>query len=194
MAETTEVRRSTLLHTASIGVTILALLAGLSLILPQQARASHTVNHIYYAAFKNTETQMCLEVLNYYVHNGAPVVLHPCTGGANQRWKVYYYNNGDSRFVNVHSGKCLEVVNYYVHPGAKIVQWDCHAGGNQLWRGRDFRYDPSRGFRSKAFANKHSQLCLDAPSRTKFTQVQQLGCNGTPWQQWSTQDVLLVWF
>lgn len=177
----------------TVGLVAVALLSSLPLIVPQRAQAAHSIDHIYYTYLRNVETQMCVEVKNFYVHNGAPIVLHPCTGGANQKWKVYYYTNGDSRYVNVHSRKCLEVVNYYRHQGAKLVQWTCHAGANQLWRERDYRNGIRYTYRSWAVANKNSGLCLDAPGRVRFAQVQQWGCNGTNWQQWIAWNSQVVY-
>jgi hypothetical protein len=77
-----------------------------------------------------------LDVWNYGIGNGVPIVQHDYLGGANQHWCLLPVNsNGDIfKLVSEFSGKVLDVWKYGKEDRVRIVQHDYLGGTNQHWR------------------------------------------------------------
>jgi hypothetical protein len=73
-------------------------------------------------------------VAGWSTANGGAVIQWPCTGGANQQWRVIDMGGGQFRFQSVFSGKCLDVTGVSTADGAAMQQWDCYDVGNQKFR------------------------------------------------------------
>jgi type 1 glutamine amidotransferase len=74
----------------------------------------------------------CLDVAGGSTAEGAPVILWPCHGGANQRfvaaadgtWRVY---------PDGVTPRCLDAAGGALRDGDPLVAWSCHGGDNQRW-------------------------------------------------------------
>ncbi|MGW2543441.1 RICIN domain-containing protein [Kitasatospora sp. NPDC001574] len=123
-------------------------------------------------------SRMCLEVTDWRTDDGAPVRQWPCTGGANQKWRIT-----EGAVVNVHSGKCLEIPGYGTTPGTPVGQWACNGGSNQRW-GITGLFSGLRTYRE--FVNVHSGLALDV-AEVSFDP-------GAPAIQWPRSTVVNQFF
>ena len=81
-----------------------------------------------------SHSQKCLDVPEWSLNDGMPVVQWACNGGDNQSWRVEATSDGYSRLIAQHSGKCLDVSGESTEDRAEIIQWQCHGGENQQWR------------------------------------------------------------
>ena len=70
----------------------------------------------------------CLDAAGGSSADGTPVILWPCHGGSNQRWKVL--PNGTVLGIN---GKCLDALGGRSENGTPVIIWTCHGGDNQRW-------------------------------------------------------------
>jgi hypothetical protein len=70
----------------------------------------------------------CLDVEGGSSTDGTRVILWPCNGGINQRWKVLR----DGKVLGI-DGKCLDVRGGSSENGAPVIIWACHSGDNQRW-------------------------------------------------------------
>jgi hypothetical protein len=70
----------------------------------------------------------CLDAAGGSSANGTRIILWPCHGGANQRWKVMA-----SGLVIGIGGKCLDALGGNSANGTPVILWSCHRGDNQLW-------------------------------------------------------------
>lgn len=133
---------------------LLVLAASLGLVLGVSAVPAQAAPILHYAGvveIRAGHSGQCLEVADWSKANGAAVRQWPCTGGANQKWELYYYTSTPiSAFYyrNVNSGKCMEIAGWGRNNGATANQWDCHYGLNQLFHGDGVLYmDPDYAYR-----------------------------------------------
>lgn len=70
----------------------------------------------------------CLDVEGGSSVDGTRVVLWPCHGGSNQRWKVLR----DGKVLGI-DGKCLDVLGGSSDSNTPVIIWACHGGDNQRW-------------------------------------------------------------
>jgi hypothetical protein len=108
---------------------------------------------------KSLDSGKCLDVLGFNKKNGANVGMYKCTGGKNQRWKIY--KNGTIR--SEMNWKCLDVNGALQggKNGQNVQLWDCHGGLNQRWV-----YGPNDTIISAAPGGK-GYWCLDVKERSK---------------------------
>jgi Ricin-type beta-trefoil lectin domain len=126
-----------------------------------------------------THSQKCLDVPQWSLNDGMPVVQWACNGGDNQTWNIEHTSDGYSRLIARHSGKCLDVRDASTEDGAAIIQWSCHGGANQQWRLEAV----GEGYR---FVARHSGKCLDVTgwSPDDGTGILQWQCQGGANQTW----------
>ena len=103
-----------------------------------------------------THSGLCLSVPAGNGNDGAAVTQQPCTGAAEQLWRVRAVAGG-SAFVNAASGKCLDVslARQPIPNGAQVYQWGCHGGPNQAWTTR------AQGGGNALITAAAADLCLD---------------------------------
>ena len=126
-----------------------------------------------------SHSQKCLDVSQWSLNDGMPVVQWACNGGDNQTWNIENTSDGYSRLIARHSGKCLDVSGASTEDGAAIIQWSCHGGANQQWRLEAV----GEGYR---FVARHSGKCLDVAgwSTDDGTGIIQWQCHGGANQTW----------
>ena len=126
-----------------------------------------------------SHSQKCLDVPEWSVNDGIPVVQWTCNGGDNQTWRVEPVSEGYSRVIARHSGKCLDVSGASTDDGAAIIQWQCHGGENQQWRVEAV----TGGFQLVA---RNSGKCLDVSgeSTNDGQSIIQWSCHGGANQTW----------
>ena len=131
-----------------------------------------------------THSQKCLDVPDWSLNDGTPLVQWTCNGGDNQTWNIELAADGYSRLAAKHSGKCLDVSGASTEDRADIIQWQCHGGDNQQWRIEAV----SGGYRLVA---RHSGKCLDVrgESTSDGGTVIQWTCNGGANQTWLLRPV-----
>ncbi|MFY9290116.1 MAG: RICIN domain-containing protein [Methylorubrum rhodinum] len=104
---------------------------------------------------KAAHSGLCLAVPAGNNADGALVTQQPCTGGAEQTWRVRATAGGNA-YVNAASGKCMDIsLERAVANGSRIWQWACHGGTNQAWTSR--AQNGGNALVTAAAAN----LCLD---------------------------------
>jgi hypothetical protein len=85
----------------------------------------------------NYNSGKCLEVQNFYTHNGARAQQWTCVSNATQAWTAVpsCANCPDraERYRNRNSGRCLEIESFFTHDGALAQQWDCVQNATQTW-------------------------------------------------------------
>ena len=150
-----------------VSVMTLALLGGVSLILPESAKADWKckVRHGSFNSrgeFKHTYSEACP-----HVHENQPPTFHGQYAPAPQL---------ENKFVNA-GGKCLDVhAPDMRNNGGRVQVWDCNGEAQQQW-----------SLRGSELVNAGG-MCLDvhAPDmRNNGGRVQVWQCNGEPQQQWS---------
>jgi polar amino acid transport system substrate-binding protein len=131
-----------------------------------------------------THSQKCLDVPEWILNDGIPVVQWTCNGGDNQTWSVEPTSDGYARLVARHSGKCLDVSGVSTEDRAEIIQWQCHGGANQQWRVEAV----TGGYQLVA---RHSGKCLDVrgESTNDGGSIIQWSCHGGANQTWLVRPV-----
>ena len=134
-----------------------------------------------------SHSQKCLDVPQWSLNDGMPVVQWACNGGDNQTWSLETASDGYSRLIAQHSGKCLDVSGVSTDDRADIIQWQCHSGENQQWRVEAV----TGGYQLVA---RHSGKCLDVQgeSTTDGGSIIQWSCNGGANQTWLLRPVSTV--
>ena len=99
-------------------------------------------------------SEKCLDVPEWSLNDGMPIIQWTCNGGDNQAWNLETAPDGYSRLIARHSGKCLDVSGESTEDRAEIIQWPCHGGANQQWRVEAV----AGGFQLVA---RHSFKCMD---------------------------------
>jgi hypothetical protein len=127
-----------------------------------------------------THSQKCLDVPEWSLNDGTPVIQWACNGGDNQTWRLETASDGYSRLIALHSGKCLDVSGVSTADRAEIIQWQCHGGENQQWRVEALT---DGGFQLVA---RHSGKCLDVrgESLNNGGSIIQWSCHGGANQTW----------
>jgi hypothetical protein len=134
-----------------------------------------------------SHSQKCLDVPEWSLNDGMPVVQWACNGGVNQTWSLEPTSGGYSRLVAQHSGKCLDVSGASTEDRAEIIQWQCNAGANQDWR-----LEPvGEGYQVVA---RHSGKCVDVrgESTNDGGSVIQWSCSGGANQTWLLRPLTTV--
>lgn len=105
------------------------------------AAADHAVaqfvpdpNVFYQIVEKNS--QKCLDVSGASDDIRAPLILWPCHGGPNQKWRFRLIENEHYQLAVLHSGKSLDVRGGapFTNNGVPIQQYPFNYGWNQEWR------------------------------------------------------------
>ena len=131
-----------------------------------------------------SHSQKCLDVPQWSLNDGVPLVQWACNGGDNQTWRVETAADGYSRVTALHSGKCLDVSSESTDDGAQIIQWPCHGGQNQQWHVEAV----TGGYQLVA---RHSGKCLDVTgeSTNDGASIIQWSCHGGANQTWLLRPV-----
>ena len=131
-----------------------------------------------------SHSQKCLDVPEWSLNDGMPLVQWACNGGDNQTWRVETASDGYSRVTALHSGKCLDVAAASTDDRAEIIQWQCHGGDNQQWRVEAV----TGGYQLVA---RHSGKCLDVrgESTNDGGSIIQWSCHGGANQTWLLRPV-----
>ena len=131
-----------------------------------------------------SHSQKCLDVPEWSLNDGMPVVQWACNGGDNQTWSVEPASDGYSRVIARHSGKCLDVSGASTDDRADIIQWQCHGGENQHWRVEAV----TGGYQLVA---RNSGKCLDVrgESTNDGGSIIQWSCHGGANQTWLLRPV-----
>ena len=131
-----------------------------------------------------SHSQKCLDVPQWSLNDGVPLVQWACNGGDNQTWRVETAADGYSRVTVLHSGKCLDVSSESTDDGAQIIQWPCHGGQNQQWHVEAV----TGGYQLVA---RHSGKCLDVTgeSTNDGASIIQWSCHGGANQTWLLRPV-----
>lgn len=134
-----------------------------------------------------SHSQKCLDVPEWSLNDGMPVVQWACNGGDNQTWSLETASGGYSRLIARHSGKCLDVSGESTDDRAEIIQWPCHGGENQQWRVEAV----TGGYQLVA---RHSGKCLDVrgESTNDGGSIIQWSCHGGANQTWLLRPVSTV--
>jgi hypothetical protein len=132
-----------------------------------------------------SHSEKCLDVPDWSLNDGTPVVQWSCNGGDNQKWNLETGTDGYSRLSAQHSGKCLDVSGVSTEDRADIIQWQCHGGQNQQWR---VEVVPG-GYQLVA---RHSGKCVDVRGQATIDggQVIQWPCHGGANQTWILRPVV----
>lgn len=172
-ADCNALRRSAALKTRLAATLILAAAAALAAF--PRAAAADDVPYFYVV---NAGTRMMAEVLARRIDDGAPVVLWPNYGAANQQFSIQRLpQSGDPGPLQDqwfllrarHSGKCLKTNGF--RPGATVVQETCSGDASQLWRLRALVMTAAEcPTRSRCFMGRRTVLenfygrgrCMDA--------------------------------
>ena len=135
-----------------------------------------------------SHSQKCLDVPEWSLNDGIPVIQWTCNGGDNQTWSLEAASDGYSRLVARHSGKCLDVSGVSTEDRADIIQWQCHGGENQQWR---VEAVTGGGFQLVA---RHSGKCLDVrgESTSDGGSIIQWSCHGGANQTWLLRPVSTI--
>jgi len=131
-----------------------------------------------------SHSQKCLDVPEWSLNDGMPVIQWACNGGDNQTWRLEPTSDGYSRVIAQHSGKCLDVSGVSTDDRAEIIQWQCHGGANQQWRLEIV----GEGYQLVA---RHSGKCLDVrgESTNDGGSIIQWSCHGGANQTWLLRPV-----
>ena len=131
-----------------------------------------------------SHSQKCLDVPEWSLNDGMPVVQWTCNGGDNQTWRLEPTSGGYSRLIAQHSGKCLDVSGASTDDRAEIIQWQCHGGENQQWRVEAV----TGGYQLVA---RHSGKCLDVrgESTNDGGSIIQWSCHSGANQTWLLRSV-----
>jgi hypothetical protein len=70
-----------------------------------------------------SHSQKCVDVPEWSLNDGIPIVQWACNGGDNQTWSLETASDGYSRLSARHSGKCLDVSGASTDDPAEIIQW-----------------------------------------------------------------------
>ena len=134
-----------------------------------------------------SHSQKCLDVPEWSLNDGMPVVQWACNGGDNQTWRVEHVSEGYFRVIARHSGKCLDVSSASTDDGAAIIQWQCHGGENQQWRVEAV----TGGYQLVA---RNGGKCLDVSgeSTNDGGPITQWSCHGGANQRWLLRPVSTV--
>jgi hypothetical protein len=126
----------------------------------------------------------CLDVPEWSLNNGTPLIQWTCNGGDNQTWSLETAPDGYSRLVARHSGKCLDVSGESTEDRADIIQWQCHGGANQQWQ---VEVVPG-GYQLVA---RHSGKCVDVRGQSTDDggSIIQWSCHGGANQTWILKPV-----
>ena len=134
-----------------------------------------------------SHSQKCLDVPEWILNDGIPVIQWTCNGGDNQTWRIESTSDGYARLIARHSGKCLDVSGESTEDRADIIQWQCHGGENQQWRVEAV----TGGYQLVA---RHSGKCLDVrgESTNDGGSIIQWSCHGGANQTWMLLPVSTV--
>ncbi|KQP36590.1 RICIN domain-containing protein [Methylobacterium sp. Leaf100] len=118
---------------------------------------------------KAANSGLCLAIPAGDVSDGALVTQQPCSGKAEQNWKIQAVNGG-SALVNAATGKCLDAsLATPLANGSRVYQWGCHGGTNQAWT-------PRAQGGGNAYVSVAANLCLDV-----FGATTQAGAGTVVW-------------
>ena len=134
-----------------------------------------------------SHSQKCLDVPEWSLNDGMPVVQWACNGGDNQTWNVEPALDGYSRVIARHSGKCLDVSGASTDDGAEIIQWQCHGGENQQWR-----VEAVTGGYQLVAGNSGKCLDVRGESTNDGGSITQWSCHGGANQTWLLRPVSTV--
>lgn len=70
----------------------------------------------------------CMDVQSASSANGTSIILWPCHGGANQKWRFH-----SDHTIRTLGNKCLDVRGGSNSRGTALQIYDCHGGANQKW-------------------------------------------------------------
>ena len=81
------------------------------------------------------DSHRCLDVSGGSEDTNAPLILWPCHGGLNQKWRFRLIENDHYQIAVLHSGKSLDVRGGlpFTNNGVPIQQYPFNYGGNQEW-------------------------------------------------------------
>jgi hypothetical protein len=105
-------------------------------------------------------SDLCLDVLDLSMKNGAKIQQSPINSGLNQQWQFIPNNDGFYEIVAKHSGCCIDDGNSSLTDGGIIHQWSLYKGSNQLWKLREL----SNGY--ILIISKIGGLCIDGKAET----------------------------
>lgn len=70
----------------------------------------------------------CMDVQGASSSNGANIILWPCHGGANQKWRFF-----SDHSIRTLGNKCLDIRGGSNNRGTALQLYDCTGGANQKW-------------------------------------------------------------
>lgn len=146
---------------------------------------AHTVSAV---GIVNLNSNLCMDVLNASLDNGASVIQYNCHGGGNEKWDIVDKGGGWHEIKNKLSGLCLDVP-YGSHAAlVQLWQYTCNSSPAQR-----FTF-PTAGYGT--MINQESQLCIEVynASTAPLEHVIQYPCWSpvTNNQKWSSRQYTSV--
>jgi len=111
--------------------------------------------------------------------NGTPIVIGSASGLDNDKWALIPTDSGYYRITNKKSKSVLAVNGASLSAGAAIVEWTFGSAKNDQWM------PMSAGNGLYYLVNRLSGLCLDVPSSSSGTQLDQQPYTGIVQQQFN---------
>jgi hypothetical protein len=160
--------------------TIMALVAGLPLVMDKPVAQAATVDPSAWYVLVNRNSGKALDVSGVSNSDGAPIHQWARHDGLNQQWQFVDSGGGFYRLRARHSGKVLDVLNFSTADGAQIVQWGDGNGMNQQFR----LADSSGGFVRLINRNSNKAVEVQGSSAADGGRVVQFADTGGTNQQW----------
>jgi Ricin-type beta-trefoil lectin domain len=79
---------------------------------------------------KPVHSEKCLDVAQFSKKPGAQIIQFPCTGLANQRWRIRHVGHGFHTITALHTRMCMDVKEGSSDNQAEIIQFPCLKGNN----------------------------------------------------------------
>ena len=111
--------------------------------------------------------------------NGTPIIISSASGLDNDQWALIPTDSGYYRITNKKSQSVMAVNGASLSAGTAIVEWKFGSAKNDQWM------PMSAGNGLYYFVNRLSGLCLDVPSGTSGTQLDQQPYSGVANQQFN---------
>ena len=82
----------------------------------------------------NRNSNLCLDIYSSSQSDGGKLIQWPCTGSANQQFRLQGVSTGIYKVQAKHSNKCVEIKRSIQSNSALVQQWSCSNAANQQWK------------------------------------------------------------
>jgi hypothetical protein len=138
----------------------------------------------------------CLDVAYFSMVNGGDILQSYCSGGDNQKWRLWSGASSFRLLQAKHSGLFADVVNSSHDHAADVIQWSYNGASNSQWW-QMVRANPNEVTAVPYYkiVNVNSQKCLDVAysSQANGANVLQANCTGTDNQLWDLENQASTW-